>query len=140
MIIKNIDGIDERFDHVPAGQRIVPVDFGELMQEKQDAVTVEQLGLGIAKGRDRLAEGFGGILQRFQFRGGGSVPDSGGDGIVNIVDLFDEVSVFRFHRGERRGLHFLPLELHDGVGYLFDSWINQDMIQHEIDHCNGILI
>ena len=49
VIIINIHGIDERIDDVPAEERIVPISFCEPVEEKQNTVTVQQLGLGITE-------------------------------------------------------------------------------------------
>ena len=49
MIGENIHGIHKCFDDVPAEERIVAIAGCESMEEKQNAVTVQQLGLGIAK-------------------------------------------------------------------------------------------
>ena len=65
VIVKDIDGIDKGVDHVPAEERIGTIAFCEPVQEEQNAVTVEKLGLRIAEGFDRNAEGFGSVLQFF---------------------------------------------------------------------------
>ena len=44
-IIINIDGIDERFDDVPAEERIRAVSLGELAEEEENTVPVDQLRL-----------------------------------------------------------------------------------------------
>ena len=58
MIIENIDGIDERIDQVAALAGIVPIAFGNMMQEEQDAIVIHQLGLGLAEHFDGDAEVF----------------------------------------------------------------------------------
>ena len=45
MIIKNENGIDEGFYHMPAEVGIIAVTFGELHEEEDHAVTIHQLGL-----------------------------------------------------------------------------------------------
>ena len=45
MIIKNENGIDEGFYHMPAEVGIIAVTFGELLEEEDHAVTIHQLGL-----------------------------------------------------------------------------------------------
>ena len=88
VIIENIDGIDKRFDDVGAEKGIRAVAFCETMKEKNDAVTVKQLRLGLAEGFDGNAEGFGGVFKFFQHGGGGGVPDAGGDRVIYVRDLF----------------------------------------------------
>ena len=45
MVIVAVNRINKRFDDMTPQQRIVPVAFGELAEEKQTAVAVDELGL-----------------------------------------------------------------------------------------------
>ena len=45
MVIVAVNRINKRFDDMPAEERIVPVSFGKLAEEKQDTVAVDELGL-----------------------------------------------------------------------------------------------
>ena len=71
VIIKDIDGIDKGFYHMPAEERICAVAFCELLQEKDNAVTVHQLGLGKTEGVATDAEVFGIRFQLLQLLHGG---------------------------------------------------------------------
>ena len=72
VIIKDIDGIDKGFYYMTAKKGICAVALGELLQEKDDAVTVDQLGLRKAESITADAQVFGGGFQLFQlFNGGG---------------------------------------------------------------------
>jgi hypothetical protein len=45
MIVENIDGVDKGINDMPAEEGIVPVAFGELAEEEENAIMVHQLGL-----------------------------------------------------------------------------------------------
>ena len=47
MIIVDIDGIDKGLDQLLPEQGIIPIGFSKTMQEEQDAIMVQKLGLGI---------------------------------------------------------------------------------------------
>ena len=97
MVIIYIDGIDECFDNMPAEIWIIAVSGCELMQEEQDPVLVHELGLGETEGFDRNAEVFGIVFQILQHGGGGSIPDAGSNGIIDVPDLLFRFMIFRFH-------------------------------------------
>ena len=134
MVVVDVDGIDEGFDHVAAEEGIVPVAFREAVEEEDHAVVIQQLRLGITEGLHGVAEGFRLVLQGLQPGGGGGIPDALGDRVVDVVDLFLHGGVFRLHRGEGRGLQRLLLEGHDGAGDGADHLVGEGDVQDEIDH------
>ena len=97
MIIKDINGIHKGLDDVPAEERIRAVAFCKLMKEEKNAVFIEKLILRIAHHLDGGAKIFGSIFEILQHGGGGRIPDAGGDGIVNILDLLLCLLIFCFH-------------------------------------------
>ena len=133
MIVENVDSIDKGFNHMATKQRIVSVAFCKPVKEEDHAIAVKQLGLGIAEHLDGKPEIFRLIFQFFQHGRGGGIPDTGGDGVIDVPDLFLGFRIFRFHGGERRALHFFRLEGHDHVGVFFDVIFRKHMIQDEID-------
>ena len=139
VIVVHVNGIHERFDHVPAEERIVPVSLCEPMKEEKDTVPVQQLRLGITEGFHRNPQIFRLVLQGFQAGGGGRVPDPGGDGVVDVIDLLQDLRVLRFHRGQRGVLQLLLLEGHNGIRGPFDLLIREHMIQDEI-HDRGFQV
>ena len=104
------------------------------MQEEQDPVLVHELGLGETEGFDRNAEVFGVVFQILQHGGGGSIPDTGCNGVVDVPDFLLCFIVFRFHRGQGRMLKLFLLETEDYISSLLNMLIRQDIVQDEIYH------
>ena len=67
VIIKDINSIDEGFDHMAAEKGIRSVAFCEPAEEKQNTIAIHELRLGKAERFTGDAESFGGGLQLFQF-------------------------------------------------------------------------
>jgi len=100
VIIIKVHGIDEGFDDMAAEGCIRSVSLGELMEEEDNTVFIEKLGLGILQRFDGDAEGLSIVLQVFEHGGGGSVPDTGGDGLIDVADLLQGFGMFGLHSGE----------------------------------------
>ena len=70
VIIENIHGIDKCINDISAVYRVSPVAVCETVEEEQDPIRVEQLGLRITEGFTGYAEGIRFILQRGEPGGG----------------------------------------------------------------------